>query len=392
VKIGTTGDSPKEEKKEDATGGGSVLTMSTIGKFGRFGNQIFEYAFLRICARASNAGVECAVWPGQPLFGHYDPPVSGGRVPRVERGSNLDGILVAVPEFMPYLERATAKLPERIGVEAMTEGVEPGEIIGLFQWHTGAYRPFKDFFRSLFQPCDDLREWIDEPLKLMRRRGKTIVAVHLRTGDYKFLPQFSWTLMVPPQWWVKWLDSIWDKLDEPVLYLCSNDVSAVRHWFAKYNPVTADDLEVDTPERLKGLGVGFYRDYYVMTQADVLAISNSTFSFSAAMLNERAQRFVRPTWDFQNPIVDFDPWDSSPLLFLDGADAKLKKRYGQMMRIERELKGRRSALAAALLYRPAGSVLMLWIRFRLAYAGRGLRGVFDFLLRRTPPRSASLLL
>ncbi len=385
VKIGTTGDSTKEEKKDDATGG-RVLAMSTIGRLGRFGNQIFEYAFLRICARASNAKVQCAPWPGQALFGQYDPPVTVSLTPRVEQGSNFEGVILAVPEFMPYLQKAFAKSPERIGVTAMVDGVEPGDLIGLFQWHSSAYRPYKDSFRSLFQPCEDMRAWIDEPLALMRRRGKTVVAIHLRTGDYKWLPQFSWTLMVPPKWWVEWLDSIWYTLDEPVLYLCSNDVSSVRHWFAKYNPVTADDLIVETPERLGGLGVGFYRDFYVMTQADVLAISNSTFSFSAAMLNGRAQRFVRPSWDFQNPIVDFDPWDSDPLLFLGGGTAGLKKRYGEMLRVARELTGRKGALAAALLYHPVGILAMLGIRLRVAYLSRGLRGVFDLLLGRRPPQ------
>ncbi|MDY6898004.1 MAG: hypothetical protein SWZ49_07980, partial [Cyanobacteriota bacterium] len=33
----------------------AVLTMSSIGKLGRFGNQIFQYAFLRICAEQSRA-------------------------------------------------------------------------------------------------------------------------------------------------------------------------------------------------------------------------------------------------------------------------------------------------------------------------------------------------
>jgi glycosyl transferase family 11 len=383
VKIGTTCESTEEEKKGDGTGG-RVLTMSAMGQLGRFGNQIFEYAFLRICARTSNAEVQCAPWPGQSLFGRYDPPVTVRLVPRLERGSTFERALLSFPEFMPYLEKATASSPEGIGIEAMSEGVEPGDLMGFFQWHTSAYRPYKQFFRSLFQPCDDIREWIDEPVQLMRQRGKTVVAVHLRTGDYKWLPHLSWTLTVPPEWWVKWLDSIWSDLDKPVLYLCSNDVSAVRHWFAKYNPVTADDLTVETPERLKGLGVGFYRDYYVMTQADVLAIGNSTFSFSAAMLNERAQRFVRPTWDFQNPVVDFDPWNADPLLFLEAGTAAMKKPYGEMLRIERELKGRRSALAAALIYQPVGFLSMRWLRFRMAYRGRGFRGVFDFLLGRRP--------
>jgi protein subunit release factor A len=48
----------------------AVLTMSSIGKLGRFGNQLFQYAFLRICAERSGARIECPPWVGQALFGH----------------------------------------------------------------------------------------------------------------------------------------------------------------------------------------------------------------------------------------------------------------------------------------------------------------------------------
>ena len=53
-----------------------VLTMSILGKLGRFGNQLFQYAFLRICASQIDARVECPVWVGQYLFGHKDAPIA----------------------------------------------------------------------------------------------------------------------------------------------------------------------------------------------------------------------------------------------------------------------------------------------------------------------------
>ena len=53
-----------------------VLTMSSIGQLGRFANQLFQYAFLRICAQQSGARIECPAWIGQTLFGHQDAPIS----------------------------------------------------------------------------------------------------------------------------------------------------------------------------------------------------------------------------------------------------------------------------------------------------------------------------
>ena len=356
--------------------------MPALGRLGRFGNQIFQYAFLKIAARASGAEVQTDPWVGQALFGHNDPPVTVALEPLVEFGSTLESVLEIVPEFMPYLEKTTGRKPGYIPVEAMTDGTRSGNIIGLFQWHSSVYRPHKDYFRSLFQPCDDLRPWLDEPITEMRKRGKTIVALHLRTGDYQWLPQMSWTLMPPLRWWAEWLASVWKDLDEPVLYLCSNNVDAVRPWFKEFNPVTSDDFPTRPPARLKGVPVGFYRDYYVMTQADVLAASNSTFSFTAAMLNERAKLFVRPHWDFGTRFTEFDPWNADPLLFKSGTDRLLLKGYRRMLQVARETQGIKGVVASALLYYPVGTATILGLRLKFAFGERGWRGVRDLVLRR----------
>ncbi|MGH9420387.1 MAG: alpha-1,2-fucosyltransferase, partial [Thermoanaerobaculia bacterium] len=241
----------------------------------------------------------------------------------------------------------------------------------------------KDLFRSLFQPGDHIRDWIDEPINRLRRDGKTVVAIHFRAGDYKWLPQFDWTLRAPPQWWVDWLGSVWDELDKPVLYICGNDSSVARKWFGKYNPMTSDDLEVPAPQSVKDAGGSFYRDFYVMSQADVLGISNSTFSFSAAMLNERARLFVRPHWDFSTRFERFDPWDADPLLFLGERPGNVRMKYSEMLRVTRELRGVRAALADALFHYPAGSATVAAMRAKFAYDTRGLRGVIDLLTRPT---------
>jgi hypothetical protein len=59
----------------------SVLTMSSLGQLGRFGNQLFQYAFLRICAHKTGALVECPLLPDinsfpGPLQGLYSLTIS----------------------------------------------------------------------------------------------------------------------------------------------------------------------------------------------------------------------------------------------------------------------------------------------------------------------------
>src|SRR5678815_5449560 len=78
-----------------------ILTMTALGRLGRFGNQIFQYAFLKICARTSGASVQTQPWVGQALFGQNDPPVSVSLEPLVESGSTMESMLGIVPEFIP---------------------------------------------------------------------------------------------------------------------------------------------------------------------------------------------------------------------------------------------------------------------------------------------------
>jgi hypothetical protein len=61
-------------------------------------------------------------------------------------------------------------------------------------------------------------------------------------------------------------------------------------------------------------------DWFALARCDVLAISNSTFSFSAAMLatagaeeGSRCARAVRPDPAAQ-ALVPFDPWSAPPTL------------------------------------------------------------------------------
>ena len=56
-------------------------------------------------------------------------------------------------------------------------------------------------------------------------------------------------------------------------------------------------------------GADFMVDHHILRHADHVAISNSTFSFTAAMLNERAETFMRPHPN-RRELVAFDPWDS----------------------------------------------------------------------------------
>ena len=127
------------------------------------------------------------------------------------------------------------------------------------------------------------------------------MAIHLRQGNYGF-GRF-W--VAPTSWYIAWLRTIWSNLEQPILYLAS-DVEWLQADFVDFSPWSAARLGVDIP------GAEFLVDHHILRHANHLAISNSSFSFTAAMLNTNAESFLRPDPALQK-LVAFDPWASEVL-------------------------------------------------------------------------------
>lgn len=371
----------KSSSAVDATSDNQpVLTMSAIGKLGRFGNQLFQYAFLRICAEKSGARVECPPWIGQTLFGHKDATVSKRLPPAIERLEGEKNLFDLVPEFIPYLEKIADAKSSRVGLDALDSGLVNVDLWGFFQFHTRYLKPDKQYFRSLFQPVSDLKSPLENGLNVLCSKGKTIVGIHIRRGDYLRQPRTRFTLVFPAKWYYEWLDGIWNNLEDPVLFLCSDDLESVIHDFKKFSPVTWKDLDVKLPERMKDLDIEFYIDFFMLSNCDVVVTSNSNFSFIACMLNQRAKMFVRPHWDFSTKFTVFDPWDSNPLLRLGEKQLKLSKSWADVLYVTYSTQGIWVMLKSIFIYLPI-SIIMGWtLRAYLGYQIKGIIGIVKSLL------------
>jgi len=357
-----------------------VLTMSSLGQLGRFGNQIFQYAFLRICAQKSGATVECPPWIGQTLFGHDDAPISKRLPPAIERWECGKNMFDLIPEFIPYIEKLAGAKSSRVGPEALNEELVNVDMWGFFQVHTRFLRPHKEFFCSLFQPVSDLKSPLEDGLTLLRSKGKTIIGIHIRRGDFIKEPLARYTLVVPSKWWCDWLDSIWSELENPVLFLCSDDIDSIIHDFEKFSPVTSQDLNVKVPEKMKNLNIEFYIDFFMLSNCDVVGISNSSFSFAACLLNEHAKMFVRPHRDFSTKFTVFAPWNSEPLLHLGAERSKFLKSFSDALYVTYVTQGFWGMLRCACIYIP-NSFIKIWVsRVNLGYQVDGIFGVIKSLL------------
>jgi hypothetical protein len=256
------------------------VTMSTLGANGRFGNQLLQYGFLRMYAAEHGLAVEAPDWIGRDLF-DFDDPLPQGPLPVVsERDEDLPA----------SLNREVQQ------VHANTD------LWGYCCYHTARLRRYRSLFRRLFKPGRRVAHLAVSAAERLRERGDTVVALHLRRGDFGY--GNFW--IAPCAWYAEWLDVIWERLSRPVLYVATDDLSAAAE-LRRFRPVTAADLPFAVP------GAEFYIDFHILTEADALAISNSTFSFTAAMLNGRARSPMRPDRD-RCGLVAFDPWDAPVLI------------------------------------------------------------------------------
>lgn len=256
------------------------ISMTSLGSNGRFGNQLLQYAFMRCYGRVHGLRVEVPEWIGRWLY-DLDDPGPSGRLPQARE----DG---------EQLVKSLSKLSPDVFANH--------DLWGYFCGHTSHLRPHRDFIRTLFQPGGRVRPVLEAATADIRRGKKTLVAMHLRRGDFGY-GRF-W--IAPERWYLEWLLDIWPKLDDPVLYIASDDPDIDRH-FSAYVPRSIRNVSATIP------GADFMVDFHILTQADCLAISNSTFSFMAAMLNSTARHLFRPDPQ-QERLVPFDPWDSDVLL------------------------------------------------------------------------------
>ena len=255
------------------------LTNSLFGTDGAFGNQIFQYAFPKLYAEKYGLQYEINDWSGRKLFGLQDPAIS---------------------RILPFIIEIEYLRDDVFALPPLELGLCDRDSQGYFQFHTAAYRPFKEKFIGFFQPTSMVK-WAMQPfMQEIRCKGKTLVAVHLRLKDAATQNRAA-SLPI----YINWLKEIWPTLDAPILFLASDDLDAVRQEFQPFSPFTSEMLRFPISE------ANYYPDFFVMTQADILAAGNSTFSFAASMLNQTAKLFVRP--DVGNTkLLPYDPWDSHP--------------------------------------------------------------------------------
>ena len=203
-----------------------IIQFTQLGKFGRFGNQIFQYLFARAYAKKTNAVLEIPFWIGQKIFKNINHPTPS----------------------MKLLRTGLDEFPK--------DGKVNIDIFG--------YCQKQEFIDILSE--SKIREWLqfqDRWIEFFKNL-KSVTVAHIRRGDY--LNKYANIFCVVSK--KSYYDTC-DKFEVPRMY--------------------PEIIWRSEEEQLKWRGLDddllFLPDFFEMIQCQYLLRDNSTFSFWAGFFN-----------------------------------------------------------------------------------------------------------
>ena len=262
--------------------GNDAISMTALGRTGRFGNQLFEYAFLRLYALRNGLTLKVPQWQGEELFGFSDNRSREGELCELAFDAFDNDDLVLWEMDDP---------PRNVNFS------------GYFQEFPVSFKHHRTFLRRLFSLRDSkTREMMESARNRLRSQKRTLLAIHIRRGDYvnNGSPEFR---TVPVTWYRDLLTTLLPQLDNPVVAVATDGGPSIREQFADFPLLPADYFAAP------GLA-DFWPDFYSLSEADVLLLCNSSFSRMAALLAERRQRCFLPDFD-ERCFVPYAPWEET---------------------------------------------------------------------------------
>lgn len=202
-----------------------IIQISCLGKFGRFGNQLFQYCFAKALAEKHDCQLEVPKdWIGRKIFEISDQPI---RRPLQRVFTEVD--------------------PDQINIDLM----------GYYQ-----HQEALDMYSR-----EDVLRWLKfkAPIANMFPKRRNYIAAHVRRGDY-----------------VKKFSNIYCCIkDESYIDACDKfglDSSELI-WVREDKPTASGPA-------LKKQGLGFLPDFFKLVNADHMLRANSTFSWWAGVFSE----------------------------------------------------------------------------------------------------------
>lgn len=247
--------------------------MIKIHLTGRLGNQMFQFAFAYLSSKKNKDHI--LIIPAS----HFGYCLDIFKLPFVA-GSFSRKVFLAFNKMLSLLIPTTKKytrtscfynleIPEIQGVT---------EIEGYFQ-DGRSYVPFRQELMELFRLRNHITDRFKE--KYGSLISKRLLVLNVRLGNYKqaYFEEIKHHGLLSKEWYLSALAKV-DRADYDHLIVVSDDIEEVRSTFGidSLDPIYIDD-DVAT-------------DLQMMMHADCLIISNSSFSWWAAFLNQRPNKRI----------------------------------------------------------------------------------------------------
>ena len=279
-----------------------IIQMPSLGNHGRLGNQIFQFFFLKILEEKLGCEIRYPSWSGTHMFGI----APSAPIELVKTTLNLDdsdnsGKRNTGPDEDFDIICREISVADRAIVD----------ITGYFQYHTSYLRPHAGIFSRSFSLAPALADQLATALAVINPEARQIIGIHIRRGDFL-------TLNGSRAFWAHSFDSVFQAIDDLIcsslydilIYLASDDVDACAAEFDRRGMPFATSTNLFRAADDYGK---LLCDFWMLTQADYLLTSNSSFSVAAAMRNEKARIFLRPS-PKEDRMLPFDPWNTHVLL------------------------------------------------------------------------------
>tara|TARA_Y100000592_G_scaffold96624_1_gene165445 strand:- start:2931 stop:3806 length:876 start_codon:yes stop_codon:yes gene_type:complete len=148
-----------------------MITFSQLGKYGRLGNQLFQYAALR--SLSLERGYECKIPNPQEMEWHGQKCLMDQFNIKADYLEEKDYSKIRYRYYEPMIEKADKNFLH------LGDGAD---IIGYFQ----SYQYFKDYEKEIVEeltPNDILLNKAGEILETIKEQDTEIVSLHVRRGD-----------------------------------------------------------------------------------------------------------------------------------------------------------------------------------------------------------------
>jgi hypothetical protein len=258
------------------------VSMSSLGSNGRFANQLFQYAYVRFYALRHGLDAAFPPWEGQELFMLDDQSCDGLGLPELRFGPFNDDDRMLWDRDRPPIDI---------------------DLRGYFQEIPRCWAQHRAFIRRIFTIRQEYARAIDAWYRKQTLGGRrTLVAIHIRRGDYRDFqnrPDLPWFRLVPEEWYLQWLRSIWQTLREPILYVATDEPDSIVPVFGEFEPIPS---VVSAPRHIW--------DFEILRRADYLAICNSSFSRMASILASPTQKCFYPSFEARG-FAPYEPWVDS---------------------------------------------------------------------------------